>query len=101
MKRFPFSYAYVFTWWDPDAIADDGEMGDMVTMTGTADLLFTVEEILTMSRNTGKNPKSIILESMESHVKEEAKFYEDLEDFSMKWHFVGSFQQLEELELYV
>lgn len=38
MKHFPFSYAYSFTWWNPDAIADDGEMGDMVTMTGTATL---------------------------------------------------------------
>lgn len=101
MKRFPFSYAYSFSWWSPDAIAEDGEMGDMVTMTGTADLLFTVEEILTMSRNTGKNPKTLVLEIMEAHVKEEAKAYDDLEDFSMKWHFVESFRQLEELELYV
>lgn len=101
MKRFPFSYAYSFSWWSPDAIADDGEMGDIVTMTGTADLPFTLEEILIMSRNTGKNPQFIVLESMEVRVKEEAKGYNDLEDFSMKWHFVGSYKQLEELELYV
>lgn len=101
MKRFPFAYAYSFSWWNPDAMADDGEMGDFVTLAGTADLPFTFEEILAMSRNSGNNPKTLTLESIESRVKAEAKAYDDLEDFSMSWHFVGSYKQLEELELYV